>query len=370
MSLAVGPAASSAAVEAEPGTAAPARYEWLDQARGLVVLGLIISMITGAYEGSAFTGDPMLGPTFLNHGYQYYDGLPAVVTLIDIGQPAFMFILGFVGYLAFMRRRARSGALSAWGYAARRVLLLYSFGFFEEGVLNRFIGGSLNWRLALYEGTFAKLAMGALAAYVTASLIRGADRRALFATFMAALHALLYVFPFFDHYTWFGDVMDMPYFPFGALNLVVMAIAGTCFAQWFVMDPREPLVGVRRRILPVTAGAWVAYYCMEWLQPAEHHDVTTALALLTVAVAGFMLMAFFSMDRMGLRFPVLSALGKNLLLMFALGWFVVNAYLALLPKEFLARSPILAMLLGGLAPIVALSLLAVFLNRKNIIIRA
>lgn len=67
---------------------------------------------------------------------------------------------------------------------------------------------------------------------------------------------------------------------------------------------------------------------------------------------------------------MLSALGRNLLLMFLLGWFVVNAYLALLPKEFLMRSPILAMLLGGLAPLVALSGLAAILDRKNIIIRA
>lgn len=297
MTLATEPATSVDSAERRADM--PARYEWLDQARGLVVIGLIVSMITGAYEGSAFTGDLMLGPTFLNHGYQYYDGLPAVVTLIDIGQPAFQFILGFVGYLAFMRRRVRNGALWAWGYAARRVLLLYSFGFFEEGVLERLAGGSPNWTSAFYEGTFAKLAIGSLAAYVTASFVRGADRRALLAVFIMALHSLLYVFPVFDRHTWFGDVMDMPYFPFGAVNLAVMAIAGTCFAQWFVMDPREPLVGVRARILPVTAALWVAYYSMEWLQPAEHHDVTTALGLLTLAVAGFMLMAFFSMDRAG-----------------------------------------------------------------------
>ena len=45
------------------------RYDWLDQARGFVVLLLIVSMATAEYAGDMVLGGPTLGPPLLNHGY-------------------------------------------------------------------------------------------------------------------------------------------------------------------------------------------------------------------------------------------------------------------------------------------------------------
>lgn len=87
------------------------RFDWFDQARGLVVIMLLSSMIVGELEGDIVMREPFLGPTFLNHGYDYYDGTPALITLIDVGQPIFVFMMGFAATIAFSSRIERRGGL-------------------------------------------------------------------------------------------------------------------------------------------------------------------------------------------------------------------------------------------------------------------
>jgi hypothetical protein len=52
-----------------------ARYEWLDQSRGVVSIMYIFAIITYRMSGVPILGSPQLGPTFLNHGYKYYNGV-------------------------------------------------------------------------------------------------------------------------------------------------------------------------------------------------------------------------------------------------------------------------------------------------------
>lgn len=346
------------------------RFAWLDDARGLMVLILVISFITTNLSGDLLTGEPPLGPTFLSHGYAYYNGWPPMITGIDAGQPVFMFMLGFVGYIAFTSRWRKRGATAAWIYALRRFALLFVFGFVQDCLLRTLDHQPIQWNDVLFDGTLPKLAWGTLAAFACIMLLRNADYRAWFAALILAAHAVLYVFPLFDHHTWTDDVLRLPFFPFGLVSHLAIAILGSCFGQWYYMDPADPKVGMRRRIFPVTVWAGVGTYCFDWIIPAQHHDMPLPLALMAVTISGLMIVGFYSGYSMGLRFPLLSALGKNLLLMFALSWFVADKYLSFLDDDMLRESPFLALALAGLLPIVVLALIAKILERYNIIIRA
>ncbi len=346
------------------------RYDWLDQARGFVVLMLITSMATGEFAGDIVMGEPILGPPMYNHGYDYYNGIPAIITFIDVGQPLFVFVMGFVGYTAFMSRLRKRGARSATLYTARRVGLLYALAAFDSLLMRSLTRGAPDWTMFFYSGTFAGIALGSLTAFVTSAIIRNADRRVLLGIGMMIAHALVYEFPISDHFTWYDDVLGLTKFPFGAWGLCTVAVFGSCFGQWFQMDENDPLAGFQKRIAPASMFVMIAAYCMEWMQPSEHHDLPIALQLMAVYSGGLMLTIFFAFGKIGIRFPLLSSFGKNLLIMFALGGFVVSVYWNFLPKDLLEREPLALLLLVGIAPIAVLGCLAVWLDKRGIMVRA
>ena len=250
------------------------RYQWFDQFRGLIIIFLIISVITWPLTGDITDGDPAwLGIPLLNHGFQYYKGYPALITIIDIGQQIFMFVLGFGAFLAFSSRREKLGVKAAWKHAGIRVGILYVLSFLASGL----IGGDLfsanhTWNEVLYYGTLANLAIGTFAAYLAVYLIpKSADKRMYLCIGILIIHAILYFLPFFKHYgpstgTWPPDPWS---FPWNALNHAAIAIAGTCFSQWYKMDPEDPKVGFKKRILPVSMIAIIIFYCYDWIQASR-----------------------------------------------------------------------------------------------------
>ncbi len=346
------------------------RYDWLDQARGLIALLLLVSMPTSEYSGDFLKGDPPVGPPMLNHGFEFLREYPPMITFIDVGQALFLFVLGFVGYTAFTSRWRKRGGRSAFWYAARRVGILYALSFFFSVALRYLRGGRADWDNFFYNSPFALIAIGSFAAFLSIALCADADRRFGIAVGLTMLHGLLCAFPVLDGYTWLDDVFRFPEFPFGALGLSSMAIAGTCFGQWYKMDPDDPMVGIRTRMVPVSTAAFVAAYCVDWIQPAEHHEVNAALQLIALYMGGFMLLIFFAFGRVGIRFPLLSSLGKNLLLIFALGGLFNSFYLPLIPKAFLLEWPYLGLVLGGIVPVALFVWFAVILDKRGIMVRA
>jgi len=352
------------------------RYQWFDQFRGLIIIFLIISVITWPLTGDITDGDPAwLGIPLLNHGFQYFKGYPALITIIDIGQQIFMFVLGFGAFLAFTSRREKHGAKAAWKHAGIRIGIFYLLSFLASGL----IGGDLfsvnhTWNEVLYYGTLANLAIGTFAAYLALFLIpKSADKRMYVCVGILIIHAILYFLPFFKHYgpsagTWPPDPWS---FPWNALNHAAIAIAGTCFSQWYKMDPKDPKVGFKKRILPVSMIAIIVFYCYDWIQAAEHHDATTSLALLAIAASGFLIAVFYGFELLNFRVPVLSEMGKNMLLLFILS-LLIDSYVGFLVddfRDFLVMNPIITMLIIGVLPIAFEAGIAMLLAHKKWIIK-
>ncbi len=343
------------------------RYAWLDEARGIVVLLYVISIVLSAVEGNPLLGKPTLGPTFLNHGYAYYNGNPPLITLIDAGQMMFIFVVGFVAYIAFAGRWEKRGAFSAWVYALRRVAALYTLSILAEIKVAAWRHESSSWAAALYDGVLSRIAIGALAAYIAVYFIRRADWRMVVAVAMLIVHAFLYASYRFDRYWWYDDIMGLPKFPFGVWNMAAVAVAGSACGQWLKRAP-DPKIGFGERIIPFGTAAIVAAYCMEWLQPSEHHDVTTALALMSIGVSANLLGATYAFNYFGWGIATLRSMGRNLLLLFVVTAIFVDMYAAWV-SDLLPLHPYETLLLLGILPIAAVMALARLLERWNIVVR-
>jgi len=347
------------------------RYEWLDQFRGLIIIFLIISVVTWELSGNFGLAIPPIGPPLLNHGYKYYNGYPPIITIIDIGQQIFMFVMGFGAYLAFTSRREKRGTGAAWKHGLIRVGLLYALAFIDDGLLGGLISdGTIPWDEVLWYGTFANLAIGTFAAYLATYLIpKSPDKRIFLSIAIMIIHSLLYASGIFDYKGPLtgGSII----FPFNAFNHAAIAIVATCFSQWFKMDPNDTKIGFKKRILPISSISIILFYVVDWIQPAEHHDCTTSLALLAIAVSGFLIAVFFSFEQLNFKVPVLSEMGKNLLILFifALVFSLLAQFLVDDFRDILLAFPILTMLVLGILPILIEAGIAMLLAKFNIKIK-
>ena len=349
------------------------RYEWLDQFRGLIIIFLIISVITWPLSGDpSMPGSTWIGPPLLNHGFQYFNGYPPIITIIDIGQQIFMFILGFVGYLAFKSRLEKKSTWAAWKHGLIRVAILYGLAFLDDGLIGGLIlNGSIPWDEVLWYGTLANLAIGTFAAYLATYLFRkNANYRMYVSIGIMTIHAILYASGLFEYKFNLlsgGSLI----FPFNAFNHAAIAIAGTSFSQWLKMDPNNPDIGFRKRILPASTIAIIAFYCFDWIQPAEHHDATTSLALLAIAASGFLITIFYGFDKLKFKVPLLSEMGKNMLLLFILAfiWDAIITAVADSARDFLLNFPLVTMVCFGVLPILIEAGIAYLLARWDIKIK-
>jgi len=349
------------------------RYEWFDQFRGLLIIFLIISVVTWELSGNFLSLTTPIGPPLLNHGYKYFNGYPPIITIIDIGQQIFMFVMGFGAYLAFSSRREKKGSGAAWIHGLIRVGVLYILAFIDDGLLGGLLSsGSIPWDEVLWYGTFANLAIGTFAAYLATYLIpKSADKRIVLSLAIMIFHSLLYASGFFE-YKGAAPFPDGPFvFPFNSFNHAAIAIAATCFSQWFKMDLSDPKVGFKRRILPVSTIAIALFYIVDWIQPAEHHDCTSSLALLAIGATGFLIAVFFSFELLNFKVPLLSEMGKNLLILFifALVFSLLAQELVNNMRDFMLEFPIFPLLVLGVLPIAIEAGIAMLLAKWDIKIK-
>jgi len=143
-------------------------------------------VITWPLSGNFPGTEIPIGPPLLNHGFQYYDGYPALITIIDIGQQIFMFILGYVAYIAFTSRMKKRGAGAAWKHGIIRVAVLYGLAFLDDGLIGGLLfGDGIPWDEVLWYGTH-------LLAYL---IPKSADKRLYVCIGIMIIHAILYATP-------------------------------------------------------------------------------------------------------------------------------------------------------------------------------
>ncbi|MBN2157082.1 MAG: hypothetical protein JW776_13645 [Candidatus Lokiarchaeota archaeon] len=101
-----------------------ARLEWVDMARGFVMLYLVATI--------SFPGDSGLdlsGLSILRGLFTHASAGSGLITLYDLGAPAFLFLLGFTMPISFRKRKEQKGPTSARRYIIFRYLALLILGF-------------------------------------------------------------------------------------------------------------------------------------------------------------------------------------------------------------------------------------------------
>ena len=149
------------------------RYKWIDQYRGMVIMILFIASFTWIFSSNMSEGEvPPIGPTWLNHGWQYYNGTVPIITVVDIGAAIFMFILGISMTISFRSKRAQKGGIYAWSRVIMRFLALIWLG---ETSLLKFSTGFVG-----IFGLIVFLSASAVCAYFGLVEYRNSDNVSMF----------------------------------------------------------------------------------------------------------------------------------------------------------------------------------------------
>lgn len=348
----------------------PPRIDWLDQARGAIVLFLVVTMAASALTGGKRLR-PILAPTFLTHGSQYANVEPRIITVVDHGAQMFLFLMGFTGWAAFTRRLQISSR-KAWNYVIRRAAMLLALGIVLVAVREWRGVGPYNWQEALYEGTFGKLAIAAVVSSLVIRLAPMPQTRLMIAAGLMLVHMILW-----DQIELTVEIRDswlgQSRLPWGAVNSIAIAIAATAFGQWVFQNTDSIDRTMRTRLFPALIWTFVAFYVTSWLQHAVSFELTTSHALGGICCSLTLLLVMYAFGQLGLRFPVLTSLGRNLFLLFLIGGVGTVLYaewlVTLFERETLAAWPSLRLLLFGVVPYVITIGLGVFLDRKQIYVR-
>lgn len=123
-------------------------------------------------------------------------------------------------------------------------------------------------------------------------------------------------------------------------------------------DTPHPEDGIKYRILPVAIHSYVVCYIINYIQPADHTDATTSLALMAIGTSQFVCFIFYSFEKVGVKIPTLTALGHNVLLM-VLIVAVQGEWLGLVP----VNNAYIALLWVGILPILVCMGIALVLHK-------
>ncbi|HME52237.1 MAG TPA: hypothetical protein VKM55_08460 [Candidatus Lokiarchaeia archaeon] len=312
------------------------RYEFIDQFRGLCVLFLTFAWVT------IQLGWNKLVPAILSHGFVFYNDEITTTwnwlqvdnysyTWIDLGASLFMIIVGVTVPISFRSRAKKDGT----GMALLRLFLRYPIFIGLQLFLDAMMKAPMSYQTVLLgqgaEGFMTRLGIGTVVAGLAAWLVKHVDRRFLLAVGIMAVQGVLYIMPGLQvfHYNavnkeplaWMGNSKFFDYYmiPFDAISYSALAIAGTCFWDW--LDKDNVTASFKRRILPVGIYSWVACFVVCWFIPFSWMDASVTQDLLALGMVFFMLTLFFCMEQFfKYKIPYLSALGKNALILYIIGF--------------------------------------------------
>ena len=358
---------------AEDETTKYPRFDWLDQFRGMCVVLYIIAIITWGLSGEILEGVLPIGPTYYNHGWaislELFDqspfSFPPMITIIDLGQPNLMFLVGFMQAYSFSRREKNISKKSAWIHVVNRFgLLMVTSVLFEDILLSHGLFSGI------FTGTFASLAWASLFGGISAAYIKKADYRILTGILIMIIHAVLYTIPGLN--TWkVGSGFYIFQIPWKMINLSAIAIVASGFTLYFFGEDgklKEENILFKSRILPLCLSMFAINYLMDYLQWADSLHCTTSLAFLTIAISSLGLFTFYQFDRYEFKIPFFSAFGKNMWLMFILSPLLEWILIALI-QDLVASSRILALILAGILPLAMMGGIAKLLDKKKILVK-
>ncbi|MBN2157112.1 MAG: hypothetical protein JW776_13795 [Candidatus Lokiarchaeota archaeon] len=357
------------------------RFEWLDQFRGIVIVLFIVQTFAYAFSGNPSGGILPILPPMVNHGYKYInfgDGIPKIITLVDIGQQIFIFLVGFMQAFAVMKRKQKSEEKwRVWTHTGIRVAGIFALSILHVLIEFFLDGPPFDFEKAFLTGTLANIAWAGLFAALISILMQNGNIR--FWTgfgLMIITETLWYVTsthgglaPLFT-----SNLLDtlLPLVGHIEIGIIAAGVAGWIFKP----DGTIKEEGWKKQVLPLAIGFMVLSYLSWFINWADHHKVNMSLATMAIGFSSLMIFTFYAMGQRNFKIPLLTPLGKNMLLVFLLSMIIneviykdmilISFNLIGLPTWY---GPLLDMLLVGIIPTILMWAIVWPLDKFNIIIK-
>lgn len=316
----------------------PPRITSIDYFRGFAILLMVLA--------NYLAGVTWI-PTWLKHA-------PDIgLTVIDLIAPFFIFAIGLTYGLSISRRSQTDGWPKTIGRIIKRYLILIAIGLvLSAGEI--WLGHNVS---GIYWGVLQ--AIGA-AGLLTLPVIRFPT----WARFIVGF-SLLAGYQVLLEQGWRTTVLAAPHGGLlGALSWTAMLMLATALADIFHRSSRGTAWLLSASILFAVFGLVVSI----WF-PISKNQVSPTYVLVSLGVSGILFSAFsFLFDHKGLRLPVLTDWGKNPIILYVLHLLLLG--LMVLPgiPSWYAEAPTWLVVLQAVFLIVSLTLIARWLNSKNLII--
>ena len=348
------------------------RHNWLDQFRGLCVLLYVIAVLTWGLSGDVHEGILPVGSTWLNHGSAissfYYSSssflpsqYPPLITIIDLGQPNLVCLVGIMQAYSFQRRKTIWGFRAARNHVIMRLGLLFGCSvILEDMILTRGLF------VAFFDGAFAGLAWASLFGAWASTWTSKGDKLVAIGIGITLTHTILYAIPGLNTWT-FGQDWYLLGIPWRMINLSALAIIGAGY-KVYLFDTKGTMQkqAFKSKILPLTGGFFIGSYLLEFFQWGFQPHATTSLCWLTLGFFGGGLFFFYAFEQISFSIPLLSALGKNMWFFFIVSPVFEWIWILLL-EDLVRNSALAAFILIGVLPLVIIGGLAYLLDRKKIL---
>ena len=340
------------------------RFGWLDQFRGLVIIMFIIQTVAWKFsDDPANILTPLMSP-LLNHGFRYANFDRPLITFIDLGQQIFIFLVGYMQAFAVLKRRKKNYTTKAlWLHIGKRfgIMIMLSALHVYVAEDSRYI-----WYM-FFGGTLANIAWAGLAAGIVALYLLKGDHRLFVGLGLMTIHTICYAIPGIRALE--GAGLE---FPFQMINHMAIGCIAAGFTAWmFTDDGKVKEESLRARILPISLYFFIGAYFLDFLQWADHHDVTSSHVGFAISTSGFILYLFYKFDQEGFKIPGLTAFGKNMLMIFLFSMVIIElVYIPMIVDTgILGKNGLFDLFLMGIPPILFMWLIAKLLERFNLYIK-
>ncbi|MGE5532286.1 MAG: heparan-alpha-glucosaminide N-acetyltransferase domain-containing protein [Bacteroidota bacterium] len=319
-----------------------ARVDAIDQFRGLAILLMSLA---------DFLSDVSSVPPWLKHapdiGY----------TVIDLIAPMFVFAMGLTYGLSFRRRMARNGAWVAYEHAITRNLALVGLGFLLvlAGNMSGVYQGQGNWGLLQALG---------MAGLITLPFIR------LRPGVRAAVGLLLLaLYQYMLDAAWLPLVLGSTHNGiWGSLSwgglLILSTVLGDLYHEEFQAPPGT---GPARPLYAwTTAAVLLMGLALTVVAPISKNRASASYMLVSLGLSALLFGLFHLLEARGhFRLPVLTAWGRNALLLYLLHGAVIGLFaLPPFPAWYVNAPPWLTALQAVLMVLI-LSAAGIFLDRRG-----
>ncbi len=314
------------------------RVSAIDQFRGFAILTMVLANYMGGVG---------LIPGWLKHA-------PDVgLTVIDLVAPFFIFAIGLTFGLSFQRRLERDGAGKTYGHFAMRYLALIGIGALisaGETALGENPSG-IDWGVLQAIGAAGLIGLAVIRLPSVYRWLIGAG--------------ILIVYQIILDYFLLDLTLRSPHGGlFGSVAWGAMLILGTTMADLFHDEEK------RKWFMPVSAALLLLGIGLAFLLPVSKHRVSSSYVLISTGISAILFALFYFLaGRFKMNLHLLDAWGKNPLALYIMHYLLIGIfYLPGIPFLY-AAAPLWLVLLEILFLIFTLTLIAYWMERRNIIIK-